>query len=168
MADYPINKGIGHSVEFKGLKAQYLFIFAGGLLAVFFLVVVLYMAGADQLVCIGLGLTLGSLLVWITFHLNNKYGEHGLMKLLAAKSHPRYILNRRKTNRMFKHKKGSPWFAVLMGSVADSVGAKIRYFSDLSTEIGINLYKKRTCAKVFSKNIWLFAKKLVSLQSNLQ
>ena len=39
MADYPINKGIGHSVEFKGLKAQYLFIFAGGLLAVFFLVV---------------------------------------------------------------------------------------------------------------------------------
>ena len=105
MADYPINKGIGHSVEFKGLKAQYLFIFAGGLLAVFFLVVVLYMAGADQLVCIGLGLTLGSLLVWGTFHLNNKYGEHGLMKLLAAKSHPRYILNRRKTNRMFKHKK---------------------------------------------------------------
>ena len=63
------------------------------------------MAGADQLVCIGLGLTLGSLLVWGTFHLNNKYGEYGLMKLLAAKSHPRYILNRRKTNRMFKHKK---------------------------------------------------------------
>ena len=79
MADYPINKGIGHSVEFKGLKARYLFIFAGGLLAVFFLVVVLYMAGADQLVCIGLGLTLGSLLVWGTFYLNNKYGEHGLM-----------------------------------------------------------------------------------------
>lgn len=105
MADYPINKGIGHSVEFKGLKAQYLFIFAGGLLAVFFLVVVLYMAGADQLVCIGLGLTLGSLLVWGTFHLNNNYGEHGLMKVLASKSHPRYILNRRKTNRMFKLKK---------------------------------------------------------------
>ena len=93
------------TLESKGLKAQYLFIFAGGLLAVFFLVVVLYMAGADQLVCIGLGLTLGSLLVWGTFHLNNKYGEHGLMKLLASKSHPRYILNRRKTNRMFKHKK---------------------------------------------------------------
>lgn len=105
MAGYPINKGIGHSVEFKGLKAQYLFIFAGGLLVLFFLVVVLYMAGADQLVCIGLGLTLGSLLVWGTFYLNNKYGEHGLMKLLASKSHPRYILNRRKTNRMFKHKK---------------------------------------------------------------
>ncbi len=105
MADYPINKGIGRSVEFKGLKAQYLFIFAGGLLAVFLLVVVLYMAGAAQIACIGLGLTLGTVLVWLTFHLNNKYGEHGLMKLLAAKSHPRYILNRRKTNRMFNPKK---------------------------------------------------------------
>ena len=29
--EYTINKGIGKSVEFKGLKAQYLFIFAGGL-----------------------------------------------------------------------------------------------------------------------------------------
>ncbi|MDC2611022.1 DUF4133 domain-containing protein, partial [Bacteroides ovatus] len=30
MAEYPINKGIGRPVEFKGLKAQYLFIFCGG------------------------------------------------------------------------------------------------------------------------------------------
>ena len=29
---YHINKGIGRTVEFKGLKAQYLFLFAGGLL----------------------------------------------------------------------------------------------------------------------------------------
>ena len=27
---YPVNKGIGRPVEFKGLKAQYLFLFAGG------------------------------------------------------------------------------------------------------------------------------------------
>ena len=32
MNSYNINKGIGRTVEFKGLKAQYLFIFAGGLL----------------------------------------------------------------------------------------------------------------------------------------
>ncbi len=31
---FAINKGIGRTVEFKGLKAQYLFIFAGGLLGV--------------------------------------------------------------------------------------------------------------------------------------
>ena len=29
--EYELNKGIGQSAEFKGLKAQYLFIFAGGL-----------------------------------------------------------------------------------------------------------------------------------------
>ena len=46
--EYGINKGIGKSVEFRGLKAQYLFIFAGGLLAVFVVFVILYMAGVDQ------------------------------------------------------------------------------------------------------------------------
>ena len=33
--DMEINKGIGRNVEFKGLESQYLFIFCGGLLAVF-------------------------------------------------------------------------------------------------------------------------------------
>ena len=56
MAQWEINKGVGRTVEFKGLKAQYLFLFAGGLLAVFFLVVVLYLCGIDQIVCLGLGL----------------------------------------------------------------------------------------------------------------
>ena len=51
MAEYPINKGVGRQVEFKGLRAQYLFLFAGGLLAVFILVVVLYMGGVDQVAC---------------------------------------------------------------------------------------------------------------------
>ena len=55
MAEYPINKGIGRPVEFKGLKAQYLFIFCGGLLALFILFVILYMVGIDQWVCIGFG-----------------------------------------------------------------------------------------------------------------
>ena len=47
MAEYPVNKGIGRPVEFKGLKAQYLFLFAGGLLAAFILFVILYMARAS-------------------------------------------------------------------------------------------------------------------------
>ena len=46
MAEYPINKGIGRPVEFKGLKAQYLFIFCGGLLALFVLFVILYMVAS--------------------------------------------------------------------------------------------------------------------------
>lgn len=48
MAEFNVNKGIGRSPEFKGLKSQYLFIFAGGLLALFVIFVVMYMAGIDQ------------------------------------------------------------------------------------------------------------------------
>lgn len=80
MAEYPINKGIGCSVEFKGLKAQYLFIFCGGLLALFVLFVILYMVGINQWFCIGFGVVSASVLVWQTFALNARYGEHGLMK----------------------------------------------------------------------------------------
>ena len=60
--EYGINKGIGKSVEFRGLKAQYLFIFAGGLLAVFVVFVILYMAGVDQWVCIAFGVAAASVL----------------------------------------------------------------------------------------------------------
>ena len=38
--EYPVNKGAGNSVEFKGLKSQYLFVFAGGLTVVLLAVVI--------------------------------------------------------------------------------------------------------------------------------
>ena len=104
MEPYPINKGIGRSVEFQGLKSQYLFIFAGGLLALFVLFVILYMAGVNQWICIGFGGTAASILVWQTFSLNKKYGEHGLMKRSALHSHPRYLINRRRIPRLFRHR----------------------------------------------------------------
>lgn len=95
MAEYVINKGVGKSVEFKGLRAQYLFVFAAGLLAVFILFVILYMVGVSQWVCIGFGVSAALTLVLSTFRLNEKYGEHGLMKLWARRSHPRYLINRK-------------------------------------------------------------------------
>lgn len=103
--EYTINKGIGKSVEFKGLSSQYLFVFAGGLLAVFVLFVILYMIGIDQWVCIGFGVIAASMLVWLTFHLNAKYGQHGLMKLGARRQHSRYLINRKIACRLFLHKK---------------------------------------------------------------
>ena len=93
MAEYPINKGVGRQVEFKGLRAQYLFLFAGGLLAVFILVIVLYMGGVS-------GVGLGGALVALTFRLNRKYGSYGLMKLLAARRHPRRIVSRKSVARI--------------------------------------------------------------------
>lgn len=99
---YPINKGIGRTAEFKGLKAQYLFIFAGGLLGLLVLVMILYMAGVNTYICLSIGVLTNSLLIWQTFSLNSKYGEHGLMKRGAKKKHPRYILNRKNIRRYLK------------------------------------------------------------------
>lgn len=105
MGGYSINRGIGKPVEFKGLKSQYLFIFAGGLLSVFVLFVIMYMVGIPQWFCIGFGVVAASILVWQTFAMNAKYGEHGLMKVEAVKSHPKYLLNRRRIPKLFKNKK---------------------------------------------------------------
>ena len=89
MSEYPVNRGIGKPVEFKGLKSQYLFIFCGGLLAVF----VVFIVSASLL------------LVWQTFRLNAKYGTHGLMKAAARKRHPHFIISRKAIPRLFTYKK---------------------------------------------------------------
>lgn len=102
MVTYHINKGIGRTVEFKGLKAQYLFIFAGGLLGVLVFIMIMYMAGVNTYICLLLGGTTSGLLVWKTFSLNRKYGEHGLMKLGAKKKHPQYIISRKSIYRYLK------------------------------------------------------------------
>lgn len=95
MRKYNINKGIGRTVEFKGLKAQYLFGFAGGLLLVLILVMVMYMADVNTYVCLFTGSMASTFIVWKTFSLNSKYGEHGLMKLVAKRKHPQYIITRK-------------------------------------------------------------------------
>lgn len=100
MANFQINKGIGRTVEFKGLKAQYLFIFVGGLLAVFVAIVILYMIGINPYICLTLGLVSGGILIWKTFALNNKYGEHGLMKISARKNHPQFITRLRSVKKL--------------------------------------------------------------------
>lgn len=89
-----------HRVLSLRLRAQYLFLFAGGLLAVFILVVVLYMGGVDQVACLVAGVGLGGALVALTFRLNRKYGAYGLMKLLAARRHPRRIVSRKSVARI--------------------------------------------------------------------
>lgn len=100
---YNINKGIGRTVEFRGLKAQYLFIFAGGLLGMLILVMIMYMIGVNSFICLVLGTGSASIIVWKTFSLNSKYGTHGLMKIAAKKRHPRYIICRKPVQRYLKN-----------------------------------------------------------------
>ncbi len=92
-------------MEFKGLKAQYLFIFAGGLLTVFILVVMLYLCGVSQIACLVIGVLGATLVVWQTYRLNRKYGQYGLMKRRAVRMHPRYLVNRRTTYHLIRNLK---------------------------------------------------------------
>lgn len=100
--EYEINRGIGREVEFRGLTSQYLFLFAGGLLAAFLLVVVLHLCGIAQGVYIVTGIVTATSVVWGTFHLNRKYGRWGLMKLSASQRRPRRILRRQRMVRIFR------------------------------------------------------------------
>ena len=100
--EFPVNRGIGRPAEFQGLKSQYLFIFAGGLLGLFIVFVIMFMAGVNQWICIIFGVTAASTLVYGVFYLNKKYGEHGLMKAQSRRNHPRFVINRRTFSKLFK------------------------------------------------------------------
>lgn len=104
MRQFGINKGVGRSAEFKGLTAQYLLIFAGGLLAVFVLVALMFMAGANSFACVCTGIVTGGGVTAIVFRLNSKYGVYGLMKLAALSRHPRRIVSRRPVARLIKRR----------------------------------------------------------------
>lgn len=95
---YQINKGINKSIEFKGLKAQYIWYLGGGLLALLILFTILYIIGINAFVCVGVIFLSGTFLVFKVYAMSNKYGEHGMMKKLAQRSVPHTIKsNSRKT-----------------------------------------------------------------------
>ena len=88
---YPINKGINKPIEFKGLKAQYIWYQGGGLLVLLILFAVLYICGINTFVCLGLVLLLGTCWTVYVYRLSDTYGEHGLMKKIARKGVPKVI-----------------------------------------------------------------------------
>ena len=88
---YQINKGINTSIEFQGLKAQYIWYFGGMILALLLLFAVLYMAGMNTYLCLLLtgGAAAGGSMKILA--LSHKYGEYGLMKMLAKRQVPKVI-----------------------------------------------------------------------------
>src|SRR5258706_16102262 len=88
---YQINKGINRPIEFKGLKAQYIWYLGGGLLVLLILFAILYICGVNTFVCLGFILILGALLFMYVYRLSHKYGEHGMMKNVARRSVPKLV-----------------------------------------------------------------------------
>ncbi|OXA78630.1 protein of unknown function [Flavobacterium aquidurense] len=88
---YQINKGINQSIEFKGLKAQYIWYLGGGVVALMILFAVMYIVGLPSLFCVGLVGTAGAFLVFKIYKMSNQYGEYGMMKAVAKKQIPKCI-----------------------------------------------------------------------------
>lgn len=90
---YKINKGINRSIEFKGLKAQYIWYLGGGVIGLLILFAIMYIAGLPSFLCILIIAISGSILIVKVYALSRKYGEHGMMKAVAKRSVPKLIKN---------------------------------------------------------------------------
>jgi len=88
---YTINKGINKPIEFKGLKAQYIWYLGLGLLVLLVLFAILYICGMNTYVLLFLIVSLASGLFMLVYRLSHKYGQHGMMKKIAKRSIPKRI-----------------------------------------------------------------------------
>ena len=100
---YQINKGINQSIEFKGLKAQYIWYLGGGFVVLMILFAAMYIVGLPSFVCVGIIGISGALLVLYIYRMSQKYGEHGMMKALAKRQVPKAI--RVQSRKIFKMEK---------------------------------------------------------------
>ena len=88
---YQINKGINNSIEFRGLKAQYIWYLGGGVIVLLILFAAMYFIGINTFVCLGIIVILGTGLFTYVYKLSNTYGEYGMMKKMARRSIPRLV-----------------------------------------------------------------------------
>lgn len=96
MADkvYTINKGINKAIEFKGLKAQYIWWVAGIVLGSLVLYMGLYMAGLSGYIGIPLVVCLAAFGINRVYRMSRRYGQYGMMKWTARRSVPRALVSR--------------------------------------------------------------------------
>lgn len=99
MARYQINKGVGKSVEVKGLRAQYFIYAVIGIVVAFvvFFVLSFIVGQVPSVIAAVFCLVIN---VSVCFYLNNKFGEKGLVQLYAAKATPKRIAIHRRIYRI--------------------------------------------------------------------
>lgn len=91
---YKINKGINKAIEFKGLKAQYIWYLGAGLIGLMILFAVLYILDVNSFVCVAVTVILGGWLFYYVYALSRKYGQYGMMKKGARRFMPRRVVSR--------------------------------------------------------------------------
>lgn len=95
---YQINKGINKSIEFKGLKAQYIWYLGGCILGLLIVFTILYILGMNTFLCVGLVLVAGAVCVFRIYKMSNQYGEYGMMKKLASHHVPHTLKSHSRKN----------------------------------------------------------------------
>lgn len=88
---YQINKGINKSIEFKGLKGQYIWYLGGGLIGLLILFAIMYIIGINTFICLVIIVGLGTCLFIYIYRLSNNYGEYGMLKKLARRHVPQIV-----------------------------------------------------------------------------
>ena len=88
---YQINKGINKSIEFKGLKAQYIWYLGGGLVGLLIIFAIIYIIGVNIFLCLAIIVSAGTALFMYVYKMSRTYGEHGLMKKIAKKAVPKVV-----------------------------------------------------------------------------
>ena len=88
---YEINKGVNRPIEFRGLKAQYIYYLAAGLAGLLVGFSIMYIAGVPVYLCVPVVLLAGAVLFWMVYRYSHRYGKHGLMKAIAYRQVPTAI-----------------------------------------------------------------------------
>jgi hypothetical protein len=94
-----VNKGVNKSIEFKGLKAQYIWVLGGGIVGVLLLFAILYICGVNQYLCVLIAFSIGGTLIMVVSKMSHRFGEHGLMKWFAKRRLPSHL--RSKSRKQF-------------------------------------------------------------------
>ncbi len=85
---YKINKGINQPIEFKGLKAQFIWYLGGGLVGLLILFAVMYFLQFNTYASLAVIAIAATALFMRVYKLSNTYGEHGMMKRVARRGVP--------------------------------------------------------------------------------
>lgn len=85
---YLINKGVNRPLEFRGLKAQYVWWLAAVVVGDMVLVGLTRLVGLNTYACLLLALGLGGAGIFWVYRLSRRYGRFGRMKARARKGVP--------------------------------------------------------------------------------
>jgi hypothetical protein len=102
---YKINKGVNRPIEFKGLKAQYIWYLGAGLVVLLLVFATLYLVGVNMIFCLVLIALAGTALFMGVYKLSRTYGQFGLLKKMAKRAIPDYL--RAESRRLFVNLKGN-------------------------------------------------------------